>query len=64
MQKVLHNIFYCHMINIKNLDLNIIKIDENSYNNIFIIIYIGYSIVKDLSYAKSNTADQLYPIIN
>ena len=52
------------MINIKNLDLNIIKIDENSYNNIFIIIYIGYSIVKDLSYAKSNTADQLYPIIN
>ena len=64
MQKVLHNIFHCHMINIKNLDLNIIKIDENSYNNIFIIIYIGYTIVKDLSYAKSNTADQLYPVIN
>ena len=63
MQKVLHNIFYCHMINIKNLDPNIIKIDENSYN-IFIIIYTGYTIVKDLSYAKSNTADQLYPIIN
>ena len=33
--------FFNDMINIKNLDLNKIKIDEKSYNNIF-IYYVGY----------------------
>ena len=51
------------MINMKNLDPNIIKIDEKVKQQYF-YYYIGYTMVKDLSYAKSNTADQLYPIIN
>ena len=43
------------MINIKNLDLNKIKIDEKSYTNIF-IYYICY--------VTANSVKPLYPIIN
>ena len=41
--------FFNEMINIKHLDLNKIKIDENSYKNMF-VCHIGYVAVKDLSY--------------
>ena len=42
------------MINIRNLDLNKIKIDENSYKNI-LIDYIGYVMFKDLEQIKINS---------
>ena len=51
------------MINIKNLDSNKIKIDENSYKNIF-IYHIGYLTIKDLSYPRINSVNFLYLIIN
>ena len=41
-------------INIRNLDLNKIKIDENSYKNI-LIDYIGYVMFKDLEQIKINS---------
>ena len=43
--------FFNDMINIKNLDPNKIKIDENSYKNI-LIYYIGYMTVKNLNCVK------------
>ena len=42
------------MIDIKNLDLNKIKIDENSYKNI-LIYYIGYVTIKDSRYLKNKS---------
>ena len=45
--------FFCDRINIKNFDLNRIKIDEKSYK-ISIIYYIGYFSIKILSYVKIN----------
>ena len=51
------------MINIKNLETNKIKRDENSYKNI-VIYYIGYMTFKDLRYVKINSANPLYLIIN
>ena len=43
-----HTYYFFHdMINIKNLDLNKIKIDKKSYKNIF-IYYVGNVTVKDL----------------
>ena len=47
------------MINIKNLDPNKIKIDENSYKKI-LNYHIGYLIVKNLSYIKINSVNPLY----
>ena len=38
--------FFNDTINIKNFDLNNIKIDEKSYKNI-LIYYIGYLTIKD-----------------
>ena len=55
--------FINDMINIKNLDPNKIKVDEKSYKNI-LIYYIGYLTVKDLSYAKINSAYPLFVIFN
>ena len=49
------------MINIKNLHLNKKKIDEKSYNNI-LIYHMGYVLVKDLSYLKTNFVNLLYLI--
>ena len=46
------------MTNIKNLDLNKIKIDKKSYKNI-LIDQIEYVMIKDLSYAK-NSVNPLY----
>ena len=51
------------MINIKNLDLSKIKIYEKSYKNI-LIYYIGYVMVKDLRYVKTNSVNSLYLIIS
>ena len=51
------------MINIKNLETNKIKRDENSYKNI-VIYYIGYMTFKDLRFVKINSANPLYLIIN
>ena len=47
------------MINIKNLDPNRVKIDKNSYKNIF-IFYIGYMRIKDLIYVKIYSVNPLY----
>ena len=51
------------IINIRNFDLNNIKIDKNSYKNIF-IYYIGYVMIKVLEYAKINSVNPLYLIFN
>ena len=51
------------MINIKNLDPNKIKIDENSYKKI-LNHHNGYLLPKNLSYIKINSVNPLYLIIN
>ena len=38
--------FFDNMINIKNFDLKLLKIDKRSYKNID-IYYIGYAIISD-----------------
>ena len=47
------------MTNIKNSDLNLLKIDKKLHKNIE-IYYFGYITVKDSGYAKINNADPLY----
>ena len=39
--------FFNDMINIKNFDSNLLKIDKKSYKNI-VIYYIGYMTIKKL----------------
>ena len=51
------------IINIKNTDPNKIKIDEKSYESIF-VYYIGYLTFKDLRYIKINSVNPLYRITN
>ena len=51
------------MINIKCLDQNKIKIDEKSYRNV-LIYHIGCGVVKDPSYARTNSVNPLYLIID
>ena len=51
------------MINIKNFDPNLLKIDKKSYKNID-IYYIGYITMKDSEYVKINSVNPLYLIIN
>ena len=51
------------MINIKNFDLNKVKIDKKSYKNI-LIYYIGYVTFKDLEYVRINSVNPLYLITN
>ena len=55
--------YFDDMINIKNLDPNKIKIDEKSHKNV-LIYYIGYVTIKDLCYAKINSVNPWYLIIN
>ena len=50
------------MINIKNFDPNLLKIDKKSYKNID-IYYTGFIIMKDSDYVKFNSANPLYLII-
>ena len=51
--------FFDDVINIRNLDPNKIKIDEKSYKNI-LIEYIGYEMVRDLSYTTKNSVKPLH----
>ena len=51
--------FFDYMINIKNLDLNKIKIDKGSCK--YIICYIGCVLVKNLSYTKISSVPPYYP---
>ena len=50
------------MINTKNFDPNLLKIDKKSYKNID-IYYIGYITMKDSDYVKINSVNPLYLII-
>ena len=50
------------MINIKDFDSNLLKIDKNSYKNID-IYYIGYITMKDSDYVKINCVYPLYLIV-
>ena len=54
--------FFKDMINIKDFDSNLLKIDKKSYKNID-IYYIGYINVKDSHYVKINSVNPLYLII-
>ena len=51
------------IIKIKTFDPKNIKIDENSYKNIY-IYYIGYLMIKDLKYVKINWVNLLYLILS
>ena len=53
--------FFNDIINIKNFDLNNIKLDEKSYKNI-LIYYIGYVMIKDSKYVKISIVNVFYLI--
>ena len=55
--------FFDDIFSTKNFDPNNIKIDENSYKNIF-IYYIGYVTIKDSKYVKINGVNPLYLIFS
>ena len=50
------------IINIKNFDPNLLRIDKKSYKNID-IYHIGYITMKDSDYVKINSVNPLYLII-
>ena len=55
--------FFNDMINIKDFDPSLIKIDKKSYKNIG-IYYIGYITIKSISdYENINSVNPLYLII-
>ena len=54
--------FFDDMINIKDFDSSILKIDQKSYKDID-IYYIGYITMKDSDYVKINSVNPLYLII-
>ena len=55
--------FFNNMINIKNFDSNLLKIDKKSYNNID-IYYIGYITIKSISdYEGIHSVNSLYFIV-
>ena len=51
--------FFNDIINIKEINPNNNKIDENSYKNI-LIYYIGYVMIKGLKYVKIYSVNYLY----
>ena len=51
------------MINIKDFDLNVLKIDKKSYKTID-IYYIGYITVKYSDYVKINSVNPMYLIFS
>ena len=55
--------FLDEMINIKDFDSNLLKIDKMSYKNID-IYYIGYITMKDSDYVKVSSVIPLYLIID
>ena len=50
------------MINIKNFDSNLLKIDKKSYKNID-IYDIGYITIKYLDYVNIHSANPLHSVI-
>ena len=50
--------FFDDMINIKDFDPNLLKIDKKSYKNID-IYYIGYVTMKDSDYVKIKSVKAL-----
>ena len=54
--------FFDDIINIKDFDSNLLKIDKKSYKNID-IYYIGYITMKDSNYVKIDSVSPLYLII-
>ena len=55
--------FFDDMINIKDFDPNLLKIDKKSYKNID-VYYIGYITMKDSDCVKINSVNPLYLIID
>ena len=55
--------FFDDMINIKDFDPNLLKIDKKSYKNID-IYYIGYITMKDSDCVKINNVNPLHLIID
>ena len=55
--------FFVDMINIKDFDPNLLKIDKQSYKNID-IYYTGYITVKDSCYVRINRANSLYLFVS
>ena len=51
------------MINIKDFDSNLLKIDKKSHKNVD-IFYIRYITMKDSDYVKINSVNPLYLIID
>ena len=54
--------FFDDIINIKDFDSNLLKIDKKSYKNTD-IYYIGYITMKDSNYVKIYSVNPLYLII-
>ena len=50
------------MINVKNFDSDLLKIDKKSYK-IIDIGYIGYITIKDLAYVNIHSVNPLYLIL-
>ena len=55
--------FFDDVINIKDFDPSLLKIDKKSHKNIG-IYYIGYITMKDLDLVKINSVNPLYLIIS
>ena len=55
--------FFDDMVNIKNFDSNLLKIDKKLYKNID-IYYFGYITMKDSDCVKLNSVNPLYLIID
>ena len=51
--------FFDDMLNIKNFDSNLLKIDKKSYKNID-IYYIGYITIKNFDYVNIHNVYLLY----
>ena len=51
------------MINIKNFDSSLLKIDKKSYKNIA-DYYIRYITMKDSKYVNTHSVNPLYLIVN
>ena len=55
--------FFDYMINIKNFNPDLLKIDKKSYKSIG-IYYIGYITIKDSKYVNIDSVNPLYVIID
>ena len=55
--------FFDYMINIKNFNPDLLKIDKKSYKSIC-IYYIGYITIKDSKYVNIDSVNPLYVIID